>query len=63
MGQVFVIIVLMTSVVPSKYHIFCKKKVILARTCSLGKIQGVVMQRYNEPGYNRPNVYFIDDWR
>jgi GNAT superfamily N-acetyltransferase len=26
-------------------------------------IQGIVMQRYNEPGYNRPDVYFIDDWR
>jgi hypothetical protein len=26
-------------------------------------IQGVVMQRYNEPGYNRPDVYLIDDWR
>ena len=26
-------------------------------------IQGIVMQRYNEPGYNRPDVYLIDDWR
>jgi GNAT superfamily N-acetyltransferase len=26
-------------------------------------IQGVAMQRYNEPGYNRPDVYLIDDWR
>ena len=26
-------------------------------------IQGVAMQRHNEPGYNRPDVYFIDDWR
>ena len=25
--------------------------------------QGVVMQRGNEPGYNRPGVYLIDDWR
>lgn len=25
--------------------------------------QGVVMQRPNEPGYNRPDVYAIDDWR
>jgi hypothetical protein len=25
--------------------------------------QGVVMQRPNEPGYNRPEVYLIDDWR
>jgi len=26
-------------------------------------IQGVAMQRPNEPGYNRPGVYLIDDWR
>lgn len=24
---------------------------------------GVTMDRPNEPGYNRPNVYLIDDWR
>jgi GNAT superfamily N-acetyltransferase len=24
---------------------------------------GVVMSRPNEPGYNRPDVYLIDDWR
>jgi GNAT superfamily N-acetyltransferase len=26
-------------------------------------IQGVAMQKPNEPGYNRPGVYAIDDWR
>lgn len=26
-------------------------------------IQGVAMHRPNEPGYNRPGVYLIDDWR
>lgn len=26
-------------------------------------IQGVAMHRRNEPGYNRPGVYLIDDWR
>ncbi|MFN7949800.1 MAG: GNAT family N-acetyltransferase [Blastocatellia bacterium] len=26
-------------------------------------IQGVAMQKPNEPGYNRPGVYLIDDWR
>jgi GNAT superfamily N-acetyltransferase len=26
-------------------------------------LQGVVMQRPNEPAYNRPGVYLIDDWR
>lgn len=26
-------------------------------------MQGVVMQRPNEAGYNRPGVYLIDDWR
>ncbi|MBI2875773.1 MAG: GNAT family N-acetyltransferase [Candidatus Tectomicrobia bacterium] len=25
--------------------------------------QGVVMQRPNEPGYHRPDIYAIDDWR
>jgi hypothetical protein len=24
---------------------------------------GVAMQRPDEPGYNRPDVYVIDDWR
>jgi GNAT superfamily N-acetyltransferase len=26
-------------------------------------IQGVAMHRPNEPGYNRPGVFLIDDWR
>ena len=26
-------------------------------------MQGVAMQRPNKSGYNRPNVYVIDDWR
>ena len=26
-------------------------------------IQGVAMHRPNEPGYSRPGVYVIDDWR
>ena len=25
--------------------------------------QGVAMQRHNDPGYNRPDTYIIDDWR
>ena len=25
--------------------------------------QGVAMQSFNDPGYNRPDVYVIDDWR
>jgi hypothetical protein len=24
---------------------------------------GIAIQRYNESGYNRSNVYVIDDWR
>ena len=24
---------------------------------------GIIMQRPNEPGYNRPGIYLIDDWR
>ena len=27
------------------------------------EIQGVAMHKPNEPGYNRPGVYLIDDWR
>jgi GNAT superfamily N-acetyltransferase len=27
------------------------------------EIQGVAMQRPDEPGYNRPGVFLIDDWR
>lgn len=26
-------------------------------------LQGVAMEKPNEPGYNRPGVYLIDDWR
>jgi hypothetical protein len=26
-------------------------------------LQGVSMHRPNEPGYSRPGVYVIDDWR
>jgi GNAT superfamily N-acetyltransferase len=26
-------------------------------------LQGIAMQRPNEPAYNRPGVYLIDDWR
>lgn len=26
-------------------------------------IQGIAMQRDNEPGYNRPGVFLLDDWR
>jgi hypothetical protein len=26
-------------------------------------LQGVAMQRPNEPGYNRPGIYLTDDWR
>jgi GNAT superfamily N-acetyltransferase len=26
-------------------------------------VQGVAMQRGNDPGYNRPGVYALDDWR
>lgn len=27
------------------------------------EFQGVAMQRHNDPGYNRPENYIIDDWR
>lgn len=29
----------------------------------LTDMQGVAMQRHNEQGYNRPDIYLIDDWR
>jgi hypothetical protein len=35
---------------------------LLARSFRI-EIQGVTMHRPNEPGYNRPGVYIIDDWR
>jgi hypothetical protein len=25
--------------------------------------QGVAMHKPNEPGYNKPGIYLIDDWR
>ncbi|HLZ88719.1 MAG TPA: hypothetical protein VKQ52_15795, partial [Puia sp.] len=28
-----------------------------------GQMAGVAMQRPNEPGYNKPGVFLIDDWR
>jgi hypothetical protein len=27
------------------------------------EIQGIAMHKPNEPGYSRPNVYVMDDWR
>lgn len=27
------------------------------------EITGIVMHKPNEPGYNRPNVFVLDDWR
>jgi hypothetical protein len=27
------------------------------------EIQGVAMERPNEPGYNRAGIYLVDDWR
>jgi GNAT superfamily N-acetyltransferase len=27
------------------------------------RMHGVAMHRHNDPGYNRPGVYLIDDWR
>ena len=27
------------------------------------QISGVTMHRPNEPGYSRPGVYVLDDWR
>jgi hypothetical protein len=26
-------------------------------------IQGIAMHRPNEPGYSRPGLYVLDDWR
>ena len=27
------------------------------------EMQGVAMQKPNEPGYNREEIFLIDDWR
>jgi hypothetical protein len=27
------------------------------------EFEGVIMHQPNEPGYHRPGVYVIDDWR
>jgi hypothetical protein len=27
------------------------------------EVQGVTMHRHNDPGYCRPGVYVLDDWR
>lgn len=37
-------------------------RALLARGFRI-EIQGVTMHRPNEPGYNRPGIYLIDDWR
>jgi GNAT superfamily N-acetyltransferase len=37
-------------------------RALLARGFRI-EIQGVTMHRPNEPGYDRPDVYIIDDWR
>jgi GNAT superfamily N-acetyltransferase len=34
-----------------------------ARGYRTGRLQGVIMHRPNQPGYNRPCVYVLDDWR
>jgi hypothetical protein len=37
-------------------------RALLARGFRI-EIQGVTMHRPNEPGYSRPDIYIIDDWR
>jgi GNAT superfamily N-acetyltransferase len=37
-------------------------RILLARGFRT-EYQGVTMHRHNEPGYNRPGVYLLDDWR
>ena len=27
------------------------------------ELAGIAMHRPNDPGYNRPGIYLIDDWR
>jgi len=36
---------------------------MLARGYRSDLMQGIIMARPNEPGYNRPDVFVIDDWR
>jgi len=50
---------LVAGVNTSRHHAYRQMMAYGFRT----QLQGVVMQRPNEPGYNRQDVYLIDDWR
>lgn len=43
----------------ARHEAYCSMVALGFRT----DFQGVVMEKPNEPGYNRPDVYLIDDWR
>jgi GNAT superfamily N-acetyltransferase len=43
----------------ARHEAYCQMRARGFRT----DLQGVAMQRDNDPGYNRPGIYLIDDWR
>lgn len=43
----------------ARHHAYRSALALAFRTDSLA----LAMQRPNEPGYNRPDVYALDDWR
>jgi GNAT superfamily N-acetyltransferase len=50
---------LLAGVNTARHEAYCR---MMARGFRTDR-QGIVMQRPNEPGYNRTSVYLIDDWR
>jgi GNAT superfamily N-acetyltransferase len=51
---------LVAGVNTGRHEAYCR---MLARGFRTDILQGVTMHRPNEPGYDRPDVYAIDDWR
>ncbi|MBW4578599.1 MAG: GNAT family N-acetyltransferase [Tildeniella nuda ZEHNDER 1965/U140] len=50
---------LLAGVNTSRQEAYCRMIALGFRT----EITGVAMQKPNEPGYNRPDVFALDDWR
>lgn len=50
---------LMAGVNTSRHEAYCRMIALGFRT----EITGVAMQTANKPGYNRPDVFAVDDWR
>ena len=50
---------LVAGVNTSRHDAYCRMIALGFRT----ELTGVVMQKPNQPGYNRPDVFALDDWR